>query len=82
MAGGDGRVSSAIGPGWQAGKTLAVLPAGTMNLFARSLALPFDLHGAVEEIAHGKTMCLDVATVGQAQITLHSKALSVIVPRQ
>ncbi len=61
-AGGDGTISSAAGIAFSSGKPLAVLPAGTMNLFARSLGLPNDLHAAVEAIARGQIEKIDIAT--------------------
>src|SRR5690606_33103300 len=47
VGGGDGTVSAAAGRMMAQDKALAVLPAGTMNLFARSLAIPLDLDEAV-----------------------------------
>src|SRR4051794_19856397 len=41
--GGDGTVSAAAAIAYEKGIPLAVLPAGTMNLFARSLSMPLNL---------------------------------------
>lgn len=61
-AGGDGTISTAAGIAFEAGKPLAVLPAGTMNLFARSLGLPPDLKAAMGAIARGEVEQIDIAT--------------------
>ena len=46
--GGDGTISAAATAVLGSEKALAVLPAGTMNLFARSLGIPLALDAAVE----------------------------------
>lgn len=60
-AGGDGTISLAAGIAHKAGKALAVLPGGNMNFFARSLAIPLDLDLAVEALAGGRPMDVDIA---------------------
>lgn len=60
--GGDGTISTAAGIAYHAGVPLAVLPAGTMNLFARALKLPMDLTQALEALAGGEIGAVDVAT--------------------
>src|SRR5690606_21547039 len=60
--GGDGTIAAAAGVCFRAGKPLAVLPAGTMNFFARSLRVPADLDEAVEAIAAGRRFDVDIAT--------------------
>jgi len=60
--GGDGTISAAAGVAWTSGKALAVLPAGTMNLFARSLAVPLDLDAAIAALATAEVMDCDIAT--------------------
>jgi diacylglycerol kinase family enzyme len=60
--GGDGTVSSAADIAFRSGVTLAVLPGGTMNLFARSLQLPLTPLGALEAIAKGEVKRVDIAT--------------------
>lgn len=59
--GGDGTVSSSAARAWKSGKTLAVLPAGTMNFFARTLKIPFDLTAAVDALAAGTVEEADIA---------------------
>lgn len=61
--GGDGTVSAAAGIAWKAGKPLGVLPAGTLNLFARSLGLPLDIHEAATALAVGRVAECDIASV-------------------
>lgn len=81
--GGDGTVSSAAGICFASGKPLAVLPGGTMNLFARSLAMPLDLHAAVGAIATGELTRVDIATangrpfVHQYSIGMHSRLVRI-----
>ncbi|WP_407815538.1 diacylglycerol kinase family protein, partial [Staphylococcus aureus] len=49
--GGDGTISAAAGIAWKQGIALGIVPAGTMNLFARSLKLPLDIRQALETLA-------------------------------
>ena len=49
--GGDGTISAAADVAWKARVPLAVLPAGTMNLFARALKIPLELNAALESLA-------------------------------
>jgi len=60
--GGDGTISAAAGA--LAGKdaALAILPAGTMNLFARGLGIPQNLDAAVAAFATGRIRRVDVAS--------------------
>ncbi|WP_310621290.1 diacylglycerol/lipid kinase family protein [Flexibacterium corallicola] len=62
-AGGDGTISAAAEAAWRSGKTLAIVPAGTMNLFARSLKLPLDVHECVTALARGQQTSIDIAVV-------------------
>lgn len=81
--GGDGTVSAAAGVIMETGKILAVLPAGTMNLFARSLGMPLDLDSAIAAVAIGKVREVDVATangtpfVHQYSVGLHAKLVKI-----
>ncbi|WP_416795989.1 diacylglycerol/lipid kinase family protein [Ciceribacter azotifigens] len=61
--GGDGTVSAAAGVAWEAGLPLGVVPAGTMNLFARSLRIPLDLRAALETLAASPVRAVDIASV-------------------
>ncbi|PYB76859.1 diacylglycerol/lipid kinase family protein [Rhizobium wuzhouense] len=60
--GGDGTISAAAGIAWKAGLPLGVVPAGTMNLFARSLKLPLDIWKALDVLAQGEVAAVDIAT--------------------
>ncbi|MEO5806360.1 diacylglycerol kinase family protein [Devosia sp.] len=60
--GGDGTISSAADVAFRKKLPLAVLPAGTMNLFARALKLPLDLEQALEALAGGEVTGIDIAT--------------------
>ncbi|HQX48679.1 MAG TPA: diacylglycerol kinase family protein [Planctomycetaceae bacterium] len=60
VAGGDGTVSAASTVVIRSKVALAVLPAGTMNLFARSLSIPLDLNSAMTALANGRIAKVDV----------------------
>lgn len=60
--GGDGTISTAAGIAWKAGMPLGVVPAGTMNLFARTLKIPLDVHEALEALAGGDVMDADIGS--------------------
>lgn len=77
--GGDGTISAAAAIAYKQKVPLAVLPAGTMNLFARSLHMPLDLEGALKAIAEGEITDIDIATangrpfVHQFSVGIHAK---------
>jgi diacylglycerol kinase family enzyme len=77
--GGDGTISSAAATCFHAKKPLAVLPAGTMNLFARTLRVPLNLEEALRAIAAGRLFEVDIATangrpfVHQYAVGLHAR---------
>ncbi|WP_315924908.1 diacylglycerol kinase family lipid kinase [Mesorhizobium sp. SP-1A] len=60
--GGDGTISAAAARLMDSPKALAVLPAGTMNLFARSLRIPQTLEHAIETFATGEIASADIVT--------------------
>lgn len=76
--GGDGTISAAAAACFKSGKTLAVLPLGTMNLFARSLGLPLEPADALEALANAEERRLDIATangrpfIHQISVGLHA----------
>lgn len=80
--GGDGTISAAAAELRDTGTMLAVLPAGTMNLFARSLSIPLDLDEAVQAFAAGRAHAVDVASangrpfVHQFSIGLHPELVA------
>jgi YegS/Rv2252/BmrU family lipid kinase len=61
--GGDGTISTVAVEVARAGKTLGVLPLGTLNNFSKDLGIPQDLSGAVETIAAGESKLIDLAEV-------------------
>ncbi|MBB4121622.1 diacylglycerol/lipid kinase family protein [Martelella radicis] len=63
VGGGDGSISLAAGSMYGTDKLLGVIPAGTMNLFARSLGLPLDIEEALKTLAGGKPAHVDVPTM-------------------
>jgi len=81
--GGDGTISSAAGIAFRSGVALAVLPAGTMNLFARALKLPMDPRQALEALASGQAGTVDVATangrvfVHQFGVGIHARLVRI-----
>jgi YegS/Rv2252/BmrU family lipid kinase len=61
--GGDGLVQQCIDVLAGTSVKLAILPAGTANLFATSLGLPRDIDEAVQIGLHGASRKIDVATL-------------------
>ena len=62
-AGGDGTVSTVAEQVARAGKTLGVLPLGTLNNFSKDLGIPQTLPEAVHTIAAGDERSIDLAEV-------------------
>jgi diacylglycerol kinase family enzyme len=61
--GGDGTVSTVASELAGTGKTLGILPLGTLNHFAKDLGLPLDLEQAALTIIEGNTTQVDVGEV-------------------
>jgi len=61
--GGDGSVSAVAARVIKAGKTLGILPLGTLNNFSKDLQIPQDLAEAVRVIAENHTRAIDVGEV-------------------
>lgn len=61
--GGDGTISTVALEVARAGKTLGVLPLGTLNNFSKDLGVPQSLSGAVATIATGEIKLVDLAEV-------------------
>ena len=61
--GGDGTVQRCIDVLAHSDATMAILPAGTANLFATNLGIPKDLEAAVKIGLHGPRRMLDVGSV-------------------
>jgi diacylglycerol kinase family enzyme len=68
---GDGTVSFAAAAAAKDGRTLGILPLGTMNLFARSLGLPLEMRAAAEAIADGEVVPVDIGEVNGRYFVHH-----------
>ena len=81
--GGDGTISTAAAVAFASGVPLAVLPAGTMNLFARALGMPLTLPEALEAIAGGEIDAVDIASandrpfVHQFGVGIHARLVRI-----
>lgn len=62
-AGGDGTVNAVAAAVAGTEVPLGVIPAGTFNHFARDAGIPLDLPAAIEVIAGGHTLSIDVGEV-------------------
>lgn len=76
VGGGDGSVSLAASLCWEHKKVLGVLPAGTMNFFARSLQMPLDLEAAIEALAGSVPRKVDIGTVN-GRVFIHQVSLGI-----
>lgn len=61
--GGDGTINAVASIVIDTGKTLGVLPLGTLNHFAKDLKIPLDLEGAVQTIIANHAVQIDVGEV-------------------
>lgn len=77
--GGDGTISAVATVVLKAGKTLGVLPLGTLNNFSKDLGIPQDLAEAVDVIAARQTRTIDVAKVN-GRIFLNNSSIG-LYPR-
>ncbi|WP_075290237.1 diacylglycerol/lipid kinase family protein [Pararhizobium arenae] len=74
--GGDGTISSAASVAWKNGMPLGIVPAGTMNLFARSLKLPLDIWKVLDVLAAGHIIDADIGSAdGRAFVHQFSAGL-------
>jgi len=77
--GGDGTISAAAAVAWKNGLPLGIVPAGTMNLFARALKLPLDIWKVLDILADGRVVDADIgsadgrAFVHQFSMGLHAR---------
>jgi diacylglycerol kinase family enzyme len=74
VGGGDGTISSAASIFTGSDTPLAILPLGTMNLFARALSIPLTLEEAVRALARGSEKSIDVGDVN-GEIFVHHVTL-------
>ena len=61
--GGDGTISTVATAVMGTGKTLGILPLGTLNNFSKDLGIPQNLNAAVRVVAQGVVMEIDLAEV-------------------
>src|SRR5688572_26255591 len=61
--GGDGTINAVASAALESGKTLGLLPFGTMNHFAKDLHIPLDLDRAIQTIVAGNVINVDVGEV-------------------
>lgn len=59
--GGDGTISTVAIEASSSGKTLGILPLGTLNNFSKDLGIPQNLNAAVRTIAQGEVREVDLA---------------------
>lgn len=82
VCGGDGSVSSAAVAAMESGLPLGVMPMGTANDLARTLAIPMDLLKAADVIVQGHSRSVDLGTVnGHAFFNVASIGLSTELAR-
>jgi YegS/Rv2252/BmrU family lipid kinase len=61
--GGDGTISTVAAAVAKAGKTLGILPLGTLNNFSKDLGIPQNISEAVKTVAGGEVKLIDVGEV-------------------
>jgi YegS/Rv2252/BmrU family lipid kinase len=61
--GGDGTINAVAAEVYRAGKTLGVLPLGTLNNFSKDLGIPQELKKAIRVVAAGHIRQIDLAEV-------------------
>lgn len=77
VCGGDGSISSSAPAVIESGLPLGIIPAGTANDLARTLAIPLDFAAAADVIVAGHKRQIDVGTVnGHAFFNVASIGLS------
>ena len=77
--GGDGTLSAVAAKLVGTDTALGILPLGTLNHFAKDLGIPLELDAAIEVIAAGNTIVVDVGTVND-RIFLNNSSLG-LYPR-
>jgi diacylglycerol kinase family enzyme len=78
VAGGDGTISSAASALAGTSTALAVLPAGTLNHFARDHGIPTDLDQALQVAESGRVRLVDVGYVNE-QLFLNTSSVGAYV---
>ncbi|NYE37990.1 YegS/Rv2252/BmrU family lipid kinase [Nocardioides cavernae] len=83
VGGGDGTIGYAAATVAHTRTTLGVLPLGTANDFARTLEIPSNLVAAVDTLATGRVVDVDLGRVdGRAYLNVASVGLSVAVTQR
>lgn len=72
--GGDGTINAVASVMVDSGVPFGVLPLGTLNHFAKDLAIPLDLDGAINNLAQGRRATVDVGEVN-GRIFLNNSSL-------
>ncbi len=75
-AGGDGTINAVASSAVATGKTLGVIPAGTLNHFARDLEISLDPKAAAEQFRDGHEIQVDVGSVN-GRIFINNSVLGV-----
>src|SRR5215212_7968240 len=75
-AGGDGTISTVAAKLTDTGKTMGVLPLGTLNHFAKDLRIPLELDDAIATIADAHTVDVDVAQVND-RVFINNSSLGI-----
>jgi diacylglycerol kinase family enzyme len=76
-AGGDGTITALAQALTGTGKSLAILPLGTVNALAKDLNIPLEIRHAVEALGRGQRQLIDVGEVN-GRIFLHKIVVGVI----
>ncbi|HEV2570152.1 MAG TPA: YegS/Rv2252/BmrU family lipid kinase [Beijerinckiaceae bacterium] len=63
VGGGDGTISSIVDYFVGSVATLAILPLGTANSFARTLTIPIDVEGAADALVNGTVVAVDLGCI-------------------
>lgn len=83
IGGGDGTISAVVDYLAYQDVILGILPLGTENNFARTLGIPLALDGAVDVVAHGKVVDVDLGKVnGDYFANVSSIGLTTMVARR
>jgi diacylglycerol kinase family enzyme len=74
--GGDGTISAVAAEVANSGKTLGVLPLGTLNHFAKDIGIPLELEAAVRTIVDGRVIRVDAAEVN-GKVFINNSSLGI-----
>lgn len=77
--GGDGTVSAVAKEVFKSGKTLGILPLGTLNNFSKDLGIPQEIEAAVASLAKGDTKEIDIGEMN-GRIFLNNSSIG-LYPR-